>query len=153
LIATLYFIWAGGNDFLFNNTITPVQIVNSLAISIKALLDTGAKNLLVFNEAPIQALPIISLYHQSTYFASFTQAGNNALNATFASFQQNYPQASIYMFDLHALITNVMANNPPIFTSTVDACWTIKITTRALQGRAGQGYKNFYRAGCRVRKS
>ncbi len=50
LIATLYVIWAGGNDFLFNNTIIPVQIVNSLAISIKALLDAGAKNLLVFNE-------------------------------------------------------------------------------------------------------
>ncbi len=124
IIPTLYVIWGGGNDFLVNNSITPPQIVNSLALSIKALLDAGAKNILVFNQPPLQALPIISAYNQNAYFAYLTKLGNDALNTTLKSFKSSYPSASICMFNLNALITKVLANSASTFTNTVSPCWT-----------------------------
>jgi phospholipase/lecithinase/hemolysin len=101
--------------------------------SIKDLLDAGAKNLLVFNQAPIQALPNFDVYHQNAYFTSLTQIGNNALNTTLISLQQNYKHASIYMFDLHALITDILSTNSSTFIDTVDACWTTFNVTTIIQ--------------------
>ena len=133
LILPLHVIWAGGNDFLFNNTLTPVQIVNSLSNSMKDLLNAGVKNLLVFNQAPIQALPNFNVYHQNAYFASLTQMANDAINTTLRSLQQNYKSACIYMFDLNALITDIVSTNSSTFTNSVDQCWANYNVTTVIQ--------------------
>jgi outer membrane lipase/esterase len=121
----LHVVWAGANDFLFNNTLTPPQIVNSLSNSLVVLLNAGVKNLLVFNQPPGQYTPAFSTTPEAGLVGLLAQDGNFILNATLAGLKQNYPKANIYMFDLHSLILKVLANsnNPPTFTNNNTACW------------------------------
>ena len=65
---TLYIIWAGGNDFLFNPLVTINAIINSLMNSVRDLLAIGAKHIIVFNQVPNQALPINSKRNITSFF-------------------------------------------------------------------------------------
>ena len=41
---SLYIIWAGGNDFVYNKTVTPVRVVASLMNAVQDLLTVGARD-------------------------------------------------------------------------------------------------------------
>jgi phospholipase/lecithinase/hemolysin len=129
----LHVVWAGANDFLFNTSVTPQQIVNSLSNSLAALLNAGVKNLLVFNQPPGQYTPFFSALGYATSLAvgELAQAGNIYLNAALVALKKSYPTASIYMFDTHSLITSVLASNQFINNNT--ACWTTYNATTVIK--------------------
>jgi phospholipase/lecithinase/hemolysin len=55
---TLYTLWAGGNDLIFNRSLTPPEIAASLLNGVQDLLDKGAQHIFVFNEVPAQYIPL-----------------------------------------------------------------------------------------------
>jgi phospholipase/lecithinase/hemolysin len=128
---SFHVVWAGANDFLFNNSVTPQQIVNSLSHSLVALLNAGVKHLIVFNQAPGQYAPYFITSGYATYVGELVQLGNVDLNTILATLKQTYSEASIYMFDTHSLITSVLASNQFINNNT--ACWTVYNATTVIQ--------------------
>lgn len=56
---TIYIIWAGLNDYYFNQTVNPLTIATSLLNVAKYLIKMGALHVLVFNQQPLQSYPFI----------------------------------------------------------------------------------------------
>ena len=121
---TLYILWAGGNDFIFNNTVPIPSIVNSLMNGVRDLLAVGAQNILVFNQIPFQALPYTKQFNQAALFTGITALANNGILTSLQAIQKNNTNASINMFDLNALMVKVLSNTSSLtFANTVDQCW------------------------------
>jgi outer membrane lipase/esterase len=128
----IHIIWGGANDVIENSTLakTPQLIVQSLMLSVTTLLAAGAKNIIVFNQEPFQNVPFNSALNKPAEFIYLTSVVNNLINASLQSIKAANPSASIYLFDLHSLITNLLANPPYPVTNTVNYCWNdINITT------------------------
>ena len=121
----LYIVWSTGNDFTVNSSIPLPTIVASLMNSVKDLLAAGARNIIVFNSLPLQALPYISRLNQTATFTALTAVANNAIITNLQLIQNNNPSASIYMFDITTLLLTVIANNTAMkFANTVNNCWS-----------------------------
>ena len=127
----VHVIWGIGNDFVFNGTSTPVRSVNSLMSSVKALLDAGAKNLVVFNGQPAQLLPYSRLSGQPIQlFIGLTTAINNLILANLTTIKSSYPHANIYLFDVNALLTKIISNTASVtFADTTNPCWIVLSAT------------------------
>jgi outer membrane lipase/esterase len=119
---TLYIISGGANDFIFNSTLTPVQIVPSLLKSVTTLLAAGAKYILVFNQVPFQSYPFTRPFNNVPLFTEFTDAANELTTVLLAQIQTSFPQASLNIFNLNLVISKVLAPST-YFTNTVDNCW------------------------------
>lgn len=131
MIPTLHILWNGGNDFVFNRTISPFQSVNSLMNSVRDLLNAGAQNLLVFNQLPIQILPYSRRFNQSQTLQALTNIINNLTVTSLSAIQKNYSNAHIYMFDSNAFITKIVSNTSSVkFANTVDGCWYVASLTQ-----------------------
>jgi phospholipase/lecithinase/hemolysin len=103
--------------------------------SVKDLLNAGAKNLLIFNQPPAQDLPYTTETYGSSafikaYFTQLTNTGNSQLQSSLQALKPSYTTASINIFDLHTLITDIIASNSSNFTNTVNNCWNaVNLTT------------------------
>jgi outer membrane lipase/esterase len=120
---TLYILWGGGNDFIFNMNLYPNVIAASLLSSAQALLDIGAKNILVFNQVPVQYFPFSKPFGIPELFIYLTDEGNLHISNLTESMQLDNPQASLNIFDIHSLVLNILTENSTYFTNTVDNCW------------------------------
>ena len=130
ILPTLHIICSSGNDFVFNPTMNPLSSVNSLMNSVKDLLNVGVKNLVVFNQLPIQSLPYTKRFNQTQALTQLTIGLNAAIAANLAALQQIYTNAKIYLFDFNALFTKILSNTLPMtFINTVDGCWKVVNTT------------------------
>ncbi len=128
----IHIIWGGANDVIANSTLaaTPQLIIQSLMQSVTTLLAAGAKHIIVFNQEPFQNIPQISQLNEPAQFTYLTNVVNNLTNVSLQTIQAANPSASIYLFDLHSLITNLLANPPSPVNNTVGFCWNaINITT------------------------
>ena len=122
--STLYIFWAGGNDFIFNHSTTPVEIVNRLMNDINIILAIGAKHILVFNQIPVQLVPYTLSFNQVPLFTAMTAAGNAAITGSLMNMQANFTDTSINIFNIHDLILNVTSNTTSVkFENTVSPCW------------------------------
>jgi phospholipase/lecithinase/hemolysin len=132
---TLYILEGGGNDLIFGLTLggvvlLPDVIVASLFKSVQALLDIGAKNILVFNQPPVQYFPFSKPYNSPELFIYLTDQANLDISNLTQSMQLDNPQASLNIFDFHSLILNIVTENSTYFTNTVDNCWLyVNVTT------------------------
>ena len=131
IIPTLFIIWGGGQDFLNNNSIGPLQIASSLMNSVRDLLNAGVKNLLVFNQIPGYLTPFGRRLNQPVLLSAFAVGTNNAIAAGLAALKPLYPNSSLHLFDVHGLLIEVISNASSIkFDNTMDQCWiTINTTT------------------------
>jgi len=120
---TLYIIWAGGNDLVYNSSLTISSIVNSLMNGIRDLLAVGAKNFLIFNQPPVQAFPYFSRLNRTAVFTALTIQANTYINTSITAIQNNNTNTSIQIFDVNALITTILANQSIPFSNTVAKCW------------------------------
>lgn len=130
---TLYILWGGNNDFLFDPTLFPDVIVTSLLKSAQTLLDIGAKNLLVFNQVPVQYFPFTKPINVPELFIYLTEQGNFYISNLTETMQIDNPQASLKIFDIHSLVLNILTENSTDFTNTVDNCWSNVNVTTVLQ--------------------
>ncbi|CAF1360179.1 unnamed protein product [Adineta steineri] len=130
---TLYIMWAAGNDLIFNSSVTIPSIMNSLMNSVRDLLAVGAKNILIFNQPPIQSFPYFSVLNQTATFSMLTIQANTNLQTSIDAIQKNYTNSTIQIFDVNTLITKVIANQSIPFTNTAGYCWdTLNLTTVAI---------------------
>jgi outer membrane lipase/esterase len=120
----LYIIWIGYNNFVLNPTVDPKLVVDSLIKAIQDLLAVGAKNFLIFNEAPFQAFPHFRKFNKAEFYTQLTDSFNKELEERLETLQRGQPKTSIYMFDNHALITKIISKkSSTTFTNTMNECW------------------------------
>ncbi|CAF1021106.1 unnamed protein product [Adineta steineri] len=130
---TMYIIWAGLNDYYFNQTINPSTIATSLLNVIKDLVTMGAMHILVFNQPPLQSYPFIHIMDQNLYFTAFTIQLNANLSMGVTKFRHDNPKISLNVFDLYSLISKIITNGSAyLFKNTVDPCWNITINGTVL---------------------
>jgi phospholipase/lecithinase/hemolysin len=96
---TLYIIWAGVNDFIYNPSTPISSIVNSLINRVQDLLGMGPKNVLVFNILPAQAMPLMNRFNQTLLIMAITSLANSLLQTSIGSIQRNYPNAGGWVCD------------------------------------------------------
>jgi phospholipase/lecithinase/hemolysin len=130
---TLYIIFGGGNDFIFDQTLEPSIIAASLFKSPQALLDIGAKYILIFNQAPVQYFPFSKPFNSPELFTYLTDQGNFYISNLTESMQLDNPQALLTIFDIYTLVLNIVTQNSTMFTNTVDNCWTNFNVTTVIQ--------------------
>ena len=130
---TLYIFFGGGNDFIFNNTLLPPTIVASLLNGPKYLLSLGAQHIMVFDQPPVQKFPYTRSYNNEALFTQLTAAANFALTSYLKPIQASYPQASLNIFNINKLITQVTNKTTTYFTNITDRCWVAVNTTTVLK--------------------
>lgn len=107
---TVYIIWAGGNNFLRNPTAGVSTITQSISNTTGELIVLGAKHIIIFNQPPLQAVPYVQLIAGGMNLAQLTSEYNANLSQNIAVLQQNNRERDLQVFDLHALISKVLAN-------------------------------------------
>ena len=121
---TLHVVWVGANDFIYNNSVKPQMIANSLINCFKDLIAAGAKHLLMLNQPPAQSFPYLNQLGQDAFFAQLTNVGNAAIVNGLSELKKNNTDVSIDLFDIHTLVSEIVTNNSTIhFKNTVDKCW------------------------------
>ncbi|CAF1406977.1 unnamed protein product [Adineta steineri] len=125
---TLYVIWAGGNDYLHNRTASASSITRSLSNATKDLLMLGAKSIIIFNQPPLQALPLLRYSTAESILIDLTSQYNTNLSVYITKLQNEYEKSSIKLFDLNALISKVLDSGAPYgIVNTVDPCWSSQV--------------------------
>jgi phospholipase/lecithinase/hemolysin len=117
---TLYVIWAGGNDYYFNKTLSPSTVVDSILNGAKDLLKIGVKHLLIVNQSPVQTMPFVQTQEQVVYYTQRATYHNNNLSIGITKLDYNRQEISLYLFDIYSLILKIIANNS---LNTKDNCW------------------------------
>ena len=126
----LYIIWIGFNDYEFNQKSTrPRQIVKSIMHALNDLLVVGAKNFLIFNQAPLQVFPCNRYANRRTFYREQTFLFNTQFRRGLATLKQTYSNASIHMFDYHTLLTEIVSNRASHrFNDTINPCFQLSKT-------------------------
>ena len=106
----LYVIWAGGNNFLRNPTAGVSTITRSISNTTGELIVLGAKHIIIFNQPPLQAVPYVQLIPGGMNLAQLTTEYNVNLSQNIAVLQQNNRERVLQVFDLHTLVSKVLAN-------------------------------------------
>ncbi|UJR08046.1 hypothetical protein I4U23_012323 [Adineta vaga] len=122
---TMYILWAGGNDLVYNPTMNSSTFVNSYLNAVKDLIALGGQNFLIFNAPPIQIFPYFSRQNKSAYYISLTNAVNTDLTTGINALKTTYPNISLQKYDVYTLFTKIMANQSFPFSNTVDRCWDV----------------------------
>lgn len=120
---TLHIIWGGGNDLLGNPPSLPPAVVPRLLSSVQVLLNNGAKHILVFNAIPAQYVPALLNRVPAPQLTVLATMFNDLLQTGMHQLQQANPQASLSIFDIHALITKVITTPSTCLTDTTHPCW------------------------------
>ncbi|CAF1929315.1 unnamed protein product [Rotaria magnacalcarata] len=127
---TLYIIWAGSNDFLFQPTLTPTKIIASLLNGVQDLLKLGAKNFLIFNQIPAQYVPNLQGFAPANVLSELTNASNVALVTGIKEIQQKNSQTLLNIFDITSIISKAVQSKSDYFKNTTANCWNpVNLTT------------------------
>lgn len=122
---TLYVIWAGGNDFLQNNSLSPSSIIGSLVNATKYLLSFGIKNLILVNQPPLQSIPFLQSLENYTNLSDLTHQYNTKLFQSIQILQHDYVEINIRLFDLNSLISKIFLNSTPYgLSELINPCWS-----------------------------
>ncbi len=122
LSRTLYVIWAGGEEYLINSSVSASAVVATLLLAVYDLLNIGIQKLIVVNLPPLQAYPGLS---DDSRFSTLVIQHNNYLLSNITLIQAQYPQVSIEIFDLNSLITKILSNNSMYKLNKINNCWTL----------------------------
>ncbi|CAF0918859.1 unnamed protein product [Adineta ricciae] len=122
---TLYVIWAGVNDYYFNNYLLPYAVVSSLMQSVNDLIQLGAKHFLIFNQPPLQAISFGTNLNLSSYLSTLILAHNNNLSTTIQSYRSNYSNRVFHLYDLYSLVVNILNKTSTYGINSTTNCWNI----------------------------
>lgn len=123
----LYIVWAGANDYLptqspiFTPYTTPEPSISNLSFALNALVQAGAKNLMVVNLPNLGELPRTANTSISEGLNNLTQAHNAQLTTLTQSLGSDVNLTSV---DVNTLFANAI-NNPAQFgfTNVTDPCF------------------------------
>lgn len=115
----LYIVWGGGNDYVLNQITDPTIPVNNISTMVDALLDIGAKNILVFNLADLGDFPIAQQFPSTDALNTIVQSHNALLSEAVTNLQSTATaDVSISLIDLN-LGFKSLVNNPTSFGISV----------------------------------
>ncbi|CAF1092809.1 unnamed protein product [Adineta ricciae] len=120
---TIYLIWAGGNDLLYDPTLNVTSLVNSYSNCVRDLIALGAQNLIIFNAPPIEKFPYFSQQNQIALQSALTNAINTALSTSIGTLQTTYSNISLQLYDIYTLMIKMTTNQSYPFANTIDPCW------------------------------
>ena len=121
---TLYVIWIGGNNFLRNQTASLLGVSQSISNATRDVISFGGKNIVIFNQPPLQLVPLIRPNAVLLNAAQLTSDYNGNLSGNIAALQQSNTDRNLQIFDLYALVSKVLANISSYgIQNGVDPCW------------------------------
>ena len=121
----LYVIWVGGNDYYFNQTISPMQVTTSILNAVKDLLNIGVKHLLLVNQAPVQNMPFVRTEERIIYYRERTIYHNNNLSIGKQNLDYNHAEVKLYLFDIYSFLLGIANNYSQYSFNTRAACWNV----------------------------
>ncbi|NEO45099.1 MAG: SGNH/GDSL hydrolase family protein [Moorea sp. SIO4A3] len=111
----LYVVWGGGNDYVLSQTTDPTIPVNNISMTVNALIDIGAKNVLVFNLADLGDFPIAQQFPSTDALNGLVQSHNTLLSEVVTNLKSTASaDINISLIDLNAGFKSLI-NNPDIF--------------------------------------
>ncbi|MBC7882011.1 MAG: SGNH/GDSL hydrolase family protein [Anaerolineae bacterium] len=121
---TLYFVTAGGNDFLNNASLNPKIPVNNLVTAVSSLYAYGARNVVVTNLPDLGKIPEVNSDPQeSAALSAVTIEFNRKLKKALAELEVKRPGLNVIWIDTYSLLNSIMANPTPYgITNIKDAC-------------------------------
>jgi outer membrane lipase/esterase len=122
LSCTLYIIWASGNEYLINSSLSADIVVEALLTAVYDLLVIEIEHLIIINVPPLQSFPEND---KNKILSTVIDEHNNYLVSNIIQIQLEYPTISIQIFDVNSLITKILANNSIYTLNTIDKCWNI----------------------------
>ena len=120
---TLFFIWAGANDYYFNLTVSPEVVVRSLMTSVNDLIQLGVKHFFIMNQPPLESLPSAIALNSTAYIASLVLAHNMNLSRAIDSIQKNMPNVSFRLVDIYSVIKGVLNDGATYGINNTQICW------------------------------
>jgi phospholipase/lecithinase/hemolysin len=121
---TLYVIWAGANNYLRNRTASLLLVSESISQLTAELIRLGGKHIVIVNQPPFQLIPLFQPLLTSGNTTDVAHQYNRNLSASIAALQNQYTDKDLHVFDLHALVSKVLANGSLYgMGNTVDSCW------------------------------
>jgi phospholipase/lecithinase/hemolysin len=121
---TLYVIWVGINNYYFNQTVTPLQTVQSIINCSNALILFGARNLVVINEPPYDRYPQFR-NKSTTNTTKYLYIQHNGILT--AKINETYyalnTRLNIQLFDSYTLISKILDNYTTYGFENLDNCW------------------------------
>ena len=129
----LFTLWGGANDVLFGSSPNPFTSVNNIFAEITTLAGAGAKQFLIPNLPPLNAIPaVMNSPADQQALAQFTQVFNFEL-ASGLSQLGNSLGVTIHLLDVNSLTNNVIADPSKYgFTDVADSA--------LFSGSDGTGY-------------
>lgn len=120
---TLFLIWAGANDYFFNTTVKPQQVVFSLINNVRDLMNLGGKHFLLVNQPPIDRIPIAKLMNKTETWKSLVHDHNEYLIESIRWFDEIYPNVFLNLIDLYSFVNFVLSNSNHFDLTNFDRCW------------------------------
>jgi phospholipase/lecithinase/hemolysin len=121
---TLYFITAGGNDFLINLETNPNVPINNLKTAVSELYAYGARNIVLTNLPDLGKIPLINTNPTNAKLLSLlTNIFNFKLKTAMFELRITRPDLNIVIVDINTLLKRVTANPARYgLTNVTDAC-------------------------------
>jgi outer membrane lipase/esterase len=121
---TLYFITAGGNDFLINLETNPNVPINNLKTAVSELYAYGARNIVLTNLPDLGKIPLINTNSTNSKLLSLlTNIFNFKLEKAMFELRLTRPDLNIIIVDINTLLRRVTANPARYgLTNVTDAC-------------------------------
>jgi outer membrane lipase/esterase len=121
---TLYFVTAGGNDFLINLETNPNVPVNNLKTAVSELYAYGARNIVLTNLPDLGKIPLINTNPTNAKaLSALTNVFNFKLEKAMVELRRTRPDLNIVIVDINTLLNRVTANPARYgLTNVTDAC-------------------------------
>ncbi|KAI9141913.1 GDSL-like Lipase/Acylhydrolase-domain-containing protein [Paraphysoderma sedebokerense] len=126
---TLYTIWAGGNDYFFNPSITPLQVATNLIEAVQTLIENvEATKISVLNLPPVEKLPYFT-GKPAEIVSGFAQKvrehnGNLTLLVEKLNKEEKKVKVSVEVIDVYEIVGKVFQNPEKYgFTEIVKPCF------------------------------
>jgi phospholipase/lecithinase/hemolysin len=122
---TVFVIWAGANDYLFNRSVSPHDVVDSLMRAVDDLVQLGARHFLVMNQPPVNKQPLLVAANLSEAYGPLVAAHNTRLARAIntSSTSNSSGGVSVRLVDLHRLIDAVLGNLSVYGMNSSGRCW------------------------------
>ena len=130
---TLYTLWVGMNNYMFNTSLTPSDTILSLLDCLNLLIIFGARHVMVFNESPYDRFPEF----RNTTMINATKALYLKHNEILAKkmndiYLSSNTRLDIRLFDSCAVISRILNNYLSYGFENLDSCWDTKSQTTVI---------------------
>ena len=131
---TLYAIWIGANDYLYEQSedidgITR-KVVDKISWSINTLIDQGGHDFLILNLPDFASIPYAKKVKNIDHLHQFAVAHNQKLAQAVTAIQQAHPDVKILLVDIYSIFNDVLNNVSKYnlkyhkhLSNLTEACW------------------------------